>query len=103
MAKKVTYAAIYKIDPAKFSDLESTMRMLYDHGDKPADENSSPTVSIVSSAPAVSPRQQQTSSPKEKATKTTGQLPAKRKAKAAAAASPQNQSDSVAASPAIVQ
>ena len=56
MAKKVTYAAIYKIDPVKFSDLESTMRMLYDHGDKLADNYSSPTVSIVSSAQGVSPR-----------------------------------------------
>lgn len=32
MVKKTTYATIKKIDPIKFFDLESTMRMLYDHG-----------------------------------------------------------------------
>ena len=32
MAKKTTYATIKRIDPIKFFDLESTMRMLYDHG-----------------------------------------------------------------------
>ena len=102
MAKKVTYAAIYKIDPVKFSDLEPTMRMLYDHGDKPADNYSSPTISIVSSsAQGVSPRTPQTASPPpppsndkaggkkgSKAIAKTGsvQLPAKRKATKPAAA-----------------
>jgi hypothetical protein len=32
MRKRVTYEQIRKIDPEKFSDLESTMKMLYDHG-----------------------------------------------------------------------
>ena len=32
MRKKVTYDQIRRIDPEKFSDLEQTMRMLYDHG-----------------------------------------------------------------------
>ena len=32
MRKQVTYEQIRKIDPQRFSDLESTMKMLYDHG-----------------------------------------------------------------------
>lgn len=32
MRKRVTYEQIRRIDPEKFHDLESTMRMLYDHG-----------------------------------------------------------------------
>lgn len=33
MQRKVTYKDILKIDPARFDDLEQTMRMLYDHGE----------------------------------------------------------------------
>ena len=40
MAKKTTYMSIKRIDPIKFSDLESTMRMLYDHGKMQAEEAS---------------------------------------------------------------
>ena len=32
MRKKVTYEQIRRIDQNRFSDLEATMRMLYDHG-----------------------------------------------------------------------
>lgn len=32
ITKKTTYEEVRKIDPSKFIDLESTMRMLYDHG-----------------------------------------------------------------------
>lgn len=32
MSYKVTYEEIRKIDPIRFNDLESTMRLLYDHG-----------------------------------------------------------------------
>ena len=32
ITKKTTYEEVRKIDPNKFIDLESTMRMLYDHG-----------------------------------------------------------------------
>ena len=32
MNKRVTYEQIRKIDASRFYDLESTMRMLFDHG-----------------------------------------------------------------------
>ena len=32
MRKKITYDQIRRIDQNRFSDLEATMRMLYDHG-----------------------------------------------------------------------
>ena len=32
MRKKITYEQIRRIDANRFSDLEATMRMLYDHG-----------------------------------------------------------------------
>lgn len=32
LRKKVTYEQIRRIDPSRFHDLESTMKMLYDHG-----------------------------------------------------------------------
>lgn len=32
MRRKITYEQIRRIEPARFHDLESTMRMLYDHG-----------------------------------------------------------------------
>lgn len=32
MKRKITYEQIRRLDPPRFSDLESTMRMLYDHG-----------------------------------------------------------------------
>ena len=32
MRKKITYEQIRRIDQNRFSDLEATMRMLYDHG-----------------------------------------------------------------------
>ena len=36
---KTTYEDIRKIDPAKFQDLEATMRMLYDHGNMTFDDS----------------------------------------------------------------
>ena len=32
MKERLTYEQIRRIDPARFVDLEDTMRMLYDHG-----------------------------------------------------------------------
>ena len=47
--KKTTYEEIRRIDPNKFMDLESTMRMLYDHGDMTfEDHNSSQTMNSIS-------------------------------------------------------
>lgn len=39
MRKRVCYEQIRKIDPEKFHDLETTMKMLYDHGPLGALEN----------------------------------------------------------------
>lgn len=39
MRKRVTYEQIRRIDPDKFSDLEQTMKMLYDHGPLQHPEN----------------------------------------------------------------
>ena len=39
LMKKTTYEEIRKIDPVKFMDLESTMRMLYDHGNMTFDDS----------------------------------------------------------------
>lgn len=38
MRRKLTYDQIRRLDPSRFSDLESTMRMLYDHGNMSAAE-----------------------------------------------------------------
>ena len=39
LLRKTTYEEIRKIDPIKFMDLESTMRMLYDHGNMTFDDS----------------------------------------------------------------
>ena len=46
LMKKTTYEEIRKIDPVKFVDLESTMRMLYDHGNMTFDD--SHTITTIS-------------------------------------------------------
>ena len=50
MTKKTTYASIRKLDQAKFGDLESTMRMLYDHGSVPPSEDGGQSVDLGSVA-----------------------------------------------------
>ena len=55
MTKKTTYAAIRKLDQGKFADLESTMRMLYDHGSvlvSDDDRQSADVESVASAEPA---------------------------------------------------
>ena len=39
LLRKITYEEIRRIDPVKFVDLETTMRMLYDHGDMQFDDS----------------------------------------------------------------
>ena len=81
MAKKTTYANIRKIDPVKFFDLESTMRMLYDHGNLFAGcEESYQTVSDVESVKKTVPsgRKAKTKAKVAEAT-ATAVIPTKRK------------------------
>lgn len=46
MSRQTTYEEIRRIDPAKFADLESTMRMLYDHGNMQFDDSQSSASAI---------------------------------------------------------
>lgn len=45
----MTYEDIRKVDPIKFSDLEITMRMLYDHGDMTFAEKISTSTTVNAS------------------------------------------------------
>lgn len=47
--RRVTYEEIRKVDPVKFSDLEVTMRMLYDHGDMTFAEKMSASTTVNAS------------------------------------------------------